>query len=245
MRLQALTKCAAVAGALALPFALSAAPASAAPSAAPGGAGSAVAISATGTVAVPPTSSVASAAQRPTSKSVAELPANPLVAARLLNGSAWAGHGRASVADLRVAKLGLSAHAVSAKCENGSGVSHVAGAKLGTRALEIGATPNTTVTTDLKGLGNVRVTLNKQVRGHDGNLTVTAIEVAATLAGKTQTISIASASCGKGGGGRPEQPGRPGQPSQPSQPGKPTSPSAPPGEAPAPTPVPGDLPVTG
>ncbi|WP_339155768.1 hypothetical protein [Actinomadura luteofluorescens] len=239
MRLQALTKCAAVAGALALPFALSAAPASASP----GGAGSAVAIAATGTVVVPPTSSVASAAQRPTSKSVAELPANPLVQARLLNGSAWAGHGRASVADLRVAKLGLSAHAVSAKCENGNGVSHVVGATLGTRALKVGATPNTTVTTDLKGLGNVTVTLNKQVRGHDGNLTVTAIEVSATLAGKTQTISIASASCGKSG--QPSQPGQPGQPSQPSQPGQPSSPATPPGEAPAPTPVPGDLPVTG
>ncbi|MEU4820618.1 hypothetical protein AB0H37_01975 [Actinomadura sp. NPDC023710] len=245
MRLKALSKCAAVAGALALPFALSAAPASAAPSAAPGGAGSAVAISATGSVVVPPTSSVASAAQRPTSKSAAELPANPLVEARLLNGSAWAGHGRASVADLRVAKLGLSAHAVSAKCENGTGVSHVVGATLGTRALKLGATPNTTVTTDLKGLGAVTVTLNKQVRGYDGNLTVTAIEVSATLAGKTQTISIASASCGKSGPGQPGQPGQPGKPSQPSQPGEPSTPSAPPGEAPAPTPVPGDLPVTG
>ncbi|WP_205718259.1 choice-of-anchor P family protein [Actinomadura sp. WMMA1423] len=242
MRLQALTKCAAVAGALALPFALSAAPASAAPAAGPGGAGSAVAIAATGSVVVPPTSSVASAAQRPASKSVAELPANPLIEARLLNGSAWAGHGRASVTDLRVARLGLSAHAVSAKCENGAGVSHVAGATLGARALKVGATPNTTVTTDLKGLGNVTVTLNKQVRGQDGNLTVTAIEVSATLAGKTQTISIASATCGKSGGG---QPGQPGEPSQPSQPGKPTPAPTPPGEAPAPTPVPGDLPVTG
>ncbi|MGI5205953.1 choice-of-anchor P family protein [Spirillospora sp. CA-108201] len=242
MRLQALTKCAAVAGALALPFALSATPASATP----GGAGSAVAIAATGSVVVPPTSAVASSAQRPTSKSAAELPANPLVSARLLNGSAWAGHGRASVADLRIAKLGLSAHAVSAKCENGTGVSHVVGAKLGARALEVGATPNTVVTADLKSLGNVTVVLNKQVRGHDGNLTVTAIEVSATLAGKTQTISIASASCGKTGQpGQPGQPGEPGQPSQPSQPGQPSSPATPPGEAPAPTPVPGDLPVTG
>ena len=241
MRLQALTKCAAVAGALALPFGLSASPASAAPIASPGGVGSAVAVSATGSVVVPPTSSVASSAQRPVRKSAAELPANPLVEARLLNGAAWAGHGRASVADVRVARLGLSAHAVTARCENGTGVSNVVNATLGTRALRIGATPNTTVTTDLKGLGAVTVTLNKQVRGHDGNLTVTAIEVSATLAGKTQTISIASATCGKGGGGG----GQPGQPSQPSQPGKPTPSPTPPGEAPAPTPVPGDLPVTG
>jgi hypothetical protein len=240
VRLQALTKCAAVAGALALPFGLSAAPASATPIASPGGVGSAVAVSATGSVVVPPTSSVASSAQRPVRRSAAELPANPLVEARLLNGAAWAGHGRASVADVRVARLGLSAHAVTARCENGTGASSVAKAALGTRTLRIGATPNTTVTTDLKGLGAVTVTLNKQVRGHDGNLTVTAIEVSATLAGKTQTISIASATCGKGGGG-----GQPGEPSQPSQPGKPTPSPTPPGEAPAPTPVPGDLPVTG
>ncbi|NDU74954.1 hypothetical protein GWI34_20315 [Actinomadura sp. DSM 109109] len=240
MRLKALTRCAAVAGALALPFALPA-PASAAT---PGGAGSAVALSATGAVAVPPTSAVTSAGQRPTTKSLAELPANPLVEARLLNGSAWAGHGRASVADLRIAKLGLSAHAVTARCENGTGGSHLAGAKLGTRELHAAAAPNTVVATDLKGLGAVTVTLNKQVRGQDGNLTVTAIEVAATLAGKTQTISIASVNCGKTGGGG-GQPGGPGQPSQPPEPGTPSAPPAPPGEAPVPTPVPGDLPVTG
>lgn len=236
MRLQSLTKCAAVAGALALPFTLGA-PAASATS---GGAGSAFAISATGAVAIPATPSVTSTAQQPERKSVAELPANPLVEARLLNAAAWSGHARASVADLKVARLGLTASAVTAKCENGNGISHLVKAKLNGRTLKAAATPNTTVNVTVPQLGNATVTLNRHVRDKDGNLTVTAIEVSATIAGKTQTLSIASAACGKGG-----QPGQPGQPSEPSDPGTPSSPATPPGEAPTPTPIPGDLPVTG
>jgi hypothetical protein len=237
VRLQTLTKCAAVAGALALPFALAAPGASATT----GGTGSAFAISATGPVAIPPTPAVASSAQQPVRKSVAELPPNPLVQARLLNAAAWSGHGRASVADLKIAKLGLSAEAVTAKCENGNGISHLVKATLNGRTLKAAATPNTSVRVDVPQVGNATVTLNRHVRDKDGNLTITAIQVSATIAGKTQTIDIASVTCGKGGG----QPGQPGQPGEPSDPGTPSSPATPPGEAPAPTPVPGDLPVTG
>lgn len=242
MRLSTLTKCAAAAGALALPFAL--VPAASATS---GGTGSAFAIAASGPVAIPATPSVTSSAQQPTRKSVAELPANPLVEARLLNAAAWSGHGRASVADLKVAKLGLSARAVTAKCENGNGVSHLTKATLNGRTLKLGATPNTAVNADLKGLGTATVTLNKHVKDKDGNLTITAIEVVAKLAGKTQTLSIASVTCGRtgGNGGEPGQPGKPGEPGQPSKPGAPSKPDTPPSEAPAPTPVTGDLPVTG
>ncbi|TDD63856.1 hypothetical protein E1293_42345, partial [Actinomadura darangshiensis] len=223
MRLQALTRCAAVAGALALPLTLGATAASATS----GGTGAAFAISATGPVAIPATPSVASSGQQPVRKSVAELPANPLVRARILNAAAWSGHGRASVVDLNVAKIGLSAHVVTAKCENGNGVSHLTKATLQGRTLKLDASPNTTVTADLKGLGNATVTLNKQVRDKDGNLTITAIEVSATLAGKTQTLSIASATCGKAG----DHPGEPGEPGEPSTPGSPSSPATPPGEA--------------
>ncbi|WP_433475241.1 choice-of-anchor P family protein [Spirillospora sp. CA-142024] len=239
MRLQALTKCAAVAGALALPLTLGATAASATT----GGAGSALAVGATGPVAIPATPSVTSTAQRPERKSVAELPANPLVEARLLNAAAWSGHARASVADLKVARFGLTASAVTAKCENGNGISHLVKATMGGRTLKAGATPNTIVTIAVPQVGNATVTLNKHVRDTDGNLTVTAIEVSATIAGKTQTLSIASVNCGKAVG-QPGQPGQPGEPG-PSDPGTPSSPATPPGEAPAPTPVPGDLPVTG
>ncbi|MFI0486877.1 hypothetical protein [Actinomadura sp. 9N215] len=238
MRLQTITKCAAVAGALALPFA-AVVPAA---SATGGGVGSAVAISATGPVAIPPTPSVTSTVQKPERKSVAELPANALgIEASLLNAAAWAGHGRASVTDLRIAKFGLSASSVTAKCENGNGVSHLKEATLNGRKLKLTAAPNSSLTVNLTGLGSATVTLNKHVRDHDGNLSITAIELSATLAGKTQTIAISSVTCGKGG--KPGDPSVP--PSTPSEPGTPSSPSTPPGAAPAPTPVTGDLPVTG
>ncbi|TDC36834.1 hypothetical protein E1281_39685, partial [Actinomadura sp. KC345] len=208
MRLQALTTCAAAVGALALPFTL-AVPAASATS---GGAGSAFAISASGPVAIPATPSVTSTAQKPERKSVAELPANPLVRAGVLNAAAWSGHGRASVADLDVPRLGLSAGAVTAKCENGNGVSNLVRATLNGKKLKAAATPNSTVNVDLKGLGNATVTLNRHVRDKDGSLTITAIEVRATVAGKTQKISIASVTCGKGGKepGKPSTPGKPG-----------------------------------
>lgn len=241
MRLQALTKCAAVAGALALPFAATVPAASATG----GGTGSAYAISASGPVAIPATPSVTSSAMKPERKSVAELPANPLVQARLLTAAAWSGHGRASVADLTLSKLGLTARAVTAKCENGNGVSHLVKAKLNGRTLKSAATPNTSVRADLKGLGNATVTLNRHVRDKDGNLTITAIQIRATLAGKTQTINIASVTCGKGGShpGKPDVP--PAQSPSPGAPQAPTTPTAPPSVAPVPTPVTGDLPVTG
>ncbi|MFG2087036.1 MULTISPECIES: hypothetical protein [unclassified Spirillospora] len=240
MRLQALTKCVATVGALALPFAV-AVPAASATS---GGAGSAFAVSASGPIAIPATPSVTSTAQKPERKSVAELPANPLVQAGVLNAAAWSGHARASVADLKIAKLGLSASAVTAKCENGNGVSHLVKASLNGKKLKAAATPNSSVKVDLPSLGNATVTLNRHVRDKDGSLTITAIEVSLVVAGKTQTISIASVTCGKDGGkpGEPSDPGKPGgDPSASPAP----APSGPPSAAPVPTPVTGDLPVTG
>ncbi|MBC6457260.1 choice-of-anchor P family protein [Actinomadura sp. HBU206391] len=215
MRLTQLTKAAAVAGALVAPLAV-AAPAT---HASTGAASSAYGIAASGLVSLPPVSAVASFG-RPARDSVAELPANPLLRASVLSAAAAPGHARASVADLRSRKLGLSAHLITARCENGVGSSNLVKVVLGGRPLDATASPNTALNVGLDSLGAASVVLNKQGRDVHGRLTVTAVEVTVALApGRTQTISIASATCGPVSG--------------PAE------------AAPVPTPVPGDLPVTG
>ncbi|MFD0904091.1 choice-of-anchor P family protein [Actinomadura sediminis] len=249
--MRTITKCAVALGALALPLTLPLATAAPA-SATTGGTGSAFAIAAAGPVAIPATPSVSSDAQRPERESVAELPNNPLVRASALNAAAWSGHARASVADLVLPRLGLKAAAVTAKCENGNGVSHLAKASLDGRRLQANAKPNSTVEIAVPKLGDASVVLNRHVRDRDGSLTVTAIQVRVPLpGGKTQTIDIASATCGKaadapgGPGGPGKTPGGPGAPSaEPSAPPS-STPAVPTSPAPVPTPVTGDLPVTG
>jgi hypothetical protein len=232
VRLMHLTKYAAVAGALAVPAAF-AAPASATS----GGSGSAFGIGADGLVSLPHTPAVSSA-MPPGDKSLAELPPNPLIDLKLLHVTAHPGHARASVLDLKVARAELTAHLVTAECKNGKGSSRLVDASLSGHRLAVGAAPNSSLKVPVQGLGDVSVILNKQVRGADGGLTVTAIQISLPLVmGKTQTISISSASCR--GDGSVHAPGSPSSPTP-----TPTSPT-PPGEAPAPTPVPSDLPVTG
>lgn len=238
MRLTHLTKYAALAGALATPLAF-VAPASATT----GGTTSAFGVAASGLVAIPQTPAVSSTAQ-PDDKSLAELPPNPLVQLKVLHVTATPGHARASVVDLKVAQAQLSAHLITARCEGGKGSSHLVKASLAGHRLAVDATPNSTVTVPLQGLGTASVVLNKQVRNADGGLTVTAIELSLPLGpGKAQTVSISSATCSGGSVGSPGDPGSPGGPTASPSP-SPTS-STPPGEAPTPTPVPGDLPVTG
>ncbi len=207
--------------------------------------GSAFGVSATGPVAIPPTPFVPpTSSSRPVRKSLAEVPANPLVRASVLSAAAWAGHGRASVADLKLARAGLTADLITAKCENGNGVSHLTKVVLNGRTLAVRPRPNSAVVVQLDKIGTATVTLNKQVRNPDGGLTVTAVEVSLPLgAGQTETVSIASVTCGRATSGEPTPPdGR-----NPSASPAPTAstPGAAPGVAPAPTPVPGDLPVTG
>lgn len=219
MRLTQLTTFAAVAGAIAAPLAL-AAPASAATgapvAARTGPPASAYGIAASGLVPLAPLPAVASGA-RPTSRSVVGLPANPLLRARVLTASAAPGRARASVADLRLARIGLSAHLVTASCRNGYGTSHLAKVVLGGRVIGAAASPNSALAVGLDGLGAASVVLNKQVRDSAGRLTVTALELNVPLGrGEVQRISIASATCAAVGA-----------------------------PAPAPTPVRGDLPVTG
>ncbi|MBA9003220.1 choice-of-anchor P family protein [Thermomonospora cellulosilytica] len=244
MQFRKLTTGAALAGLVAAPLVVAATPAYAAP----GGKGSAHAVTATGLVNIPATPAVASSARRPVSKSVAELPANPLVRASVLSAAAGAGQARAGVADLAIARLGLTAEAVTAKCVNGRGVSNLAKVVLRGERLRAAAAPNTGLTVGLDGVGTASVVLNKQVRRPGGGLTVTAIEVTLPpVAGKTQTISIASATCAPGGGKSPA-PTPTGPDRTPPVKGTPTakpSPSVPVVQAPSPKPVPGDLPVTG
>jgi hypothetical protein len=217
MRLTQLTTIAAVAGVIAAPLSMSSPAALASTDAT----SSAYAIAARGAAAIPATPAVFSAAEQATRKSLVEVPANPLVKASVLSASAKAGHARASVADLKAAQLGLAAHLITAKCENGVGASNLVKVVLNGHVLKAGARPNSAVSVPLDKLGTVSVVLNKQVRDASGRLTVTALELNAPLGpGKVETISIASATCGQAD----EAPRTP---------------------APMPTPVPGDLPVTG
>jgi hypothetical protein len=176
--------------------------------------GSAYGLAASGLVAIPATPAVAATAD----KSLAELPANPLIDVKRLHVTARPAFARASVLDLRVAKAALTAHLVTATCVNGTGISHLAGVRLAGHALAANAAPNSALTVPVQGLGTAAVVLNKQTRNADGSLTVTAVEVTLPVGpGRTQSLSVSSATCA----------------------------GAPTGPAPKPTPVPSNLPVTG
>ncbi|WP_433179361.1 choice-of-anchor P family protein [Actinoallomurus sp. CA-150999] len=230
MRLTRLAASAAIAGALATPLALSNTASAAT------GTGSAYGLAATGLVNIPQTPAVTATAD----KSLVSLPANPLIDVKVLHVTAKPASARASVVDLSIAKAALTAHLVTATCKGGTGTSTLADARIGNHRLAAYAAPNSALNIPVQGLGTVGVTLNKQVRNPDGSLTVTAIEVRLTDA---QTISISSATCGAGTSSRPPSP-PPGQATGKPIPG-PTDPTRPPGQAPKPTPVPGNLPVTG
>jgi hypothetical protein len=229
VRLTHLSKCAAVAGVLAVPLAV-AAPASATS----GGTGSAFGISASGLVPIPATPSVTSE-HPPSHKALLELPPNPLIDLGILRVDAHPGHARASVLDLKIAQAKLSAHLITAACRNGHGASHLVQASLAGHKLAVNAAPNSGLSVPVSGVGTVRVVLNKQVHTPGGGLSVTAIQLSVPLVtGGAETVSISNATCSGRSGGNPSQP--------------PSSPTPPPndgGEAPAPTPVPSNLPVTG
>jgi hypothetical protein len=220
-----------IAGALAAPLALSGT------ASATAGTGSAYGLAATGLVSIPQTPAVTATAD----KSLVSLPANPLIDVKLLHVTAKPAFARASVVDLRVAKAALTASLVTATCKGGRGVSHLADARLAGHRLAVDAAPNSALTVQVPGLGAAAVVLNKQTRAPGGGLTVTAIEVTLPLPpGRTQTISISSATCARSGGTTTTPPETPVP--TPTAPGTPTTP---PGQAPKPTPVPSNLPVTG
>jgi hypothetical protein len=220
VRLMKVAKYAVVAGAVVTPLAISA-PASYAGT---DGIGEAYALAATGPVPIEPISFVrVTTGQEPARKSLVEVPPNPILEASLLNAAAAPGFARASVADLKLHKAGLAASLITAKCTRHGGKSSLVKAVLNGKKLDVSVPPNTTIAVAPENAGGapqiVKVVLNKQVHNPDGTLTVTAIEASVSLGpAKTETLSIASASCGSKPSGE---------------------------EAPPPTPVPGDLPVTG
>lgn len=184
-----------------------------------GGASSAYGIAAAGPVGIPRTPAVTSES-RPSTRSVVSLPDNPLVRFSVLRTRAVPGHSEASVVDLRIAKAAISPRAVlsatliSARCDEGAGSSRLVGVRLAGRAIQAATSPNSRVVIPVEGLGDVQLTVNKQVREPDGATTVTGLELAVHALGQSQTIDVSSATCAGG-------------------------------EAPRPSPVPSDLPVTG
>ncbi|MCW2865178.1 MAG: hypothetical protein JWP48_6886 [Actinoallomurus sp.] len=214
----------AIVGALAAPVAVAAIVVPSASATGGGTASSAFGISASGLLTIPQTPSVSSGAQ-PSTKSVASLPHNPLVQLSVLRTKAVSGHSEASVVDLKIAKAAispkavLSAKLITATCDGGAGSSRLVDVRLAGHAIQAGASPNSRITVPVQGLGGVQVTVNKQVHNADGTTTITGLELAVQALGKSQVIAISSATCA----GAP----------------------AAPGEAPRPSPVPSDLPVTG
>ena len=126
-------------------------------------------------------------------------------------------HARSSVTQLSVPAARLLASAVSATCDGGWGSVHLANAIIAGRQLSVTPPPNTTIPVELDGARRASLVLNKQQRLQDGRLAVTAMEFTLPLRGAS-TLRVASATCGQVAG---------------------------PAEAPTPTPVTRDLPVTG
>ncbi|WP_396448913.1 choice-of-anchor P family protein [Actinomadura sp.] len=185
--------------------------------AAPGDEGSAYGLAVTGPLAVPPVPAVSSSSGE-VSKRLLREDRTKLVRASGLDVSASAARARSSVARLAVPAAKLAAGAVSAKCADGQGSANLANAVLAGKRLDSTPPPNTTVPVDVDGVGRASLTLNKQRRMADGRLAVTAMEL--MLPGGKGALRVASATCGRG---VPQGPA----------------------EAPAPTPVRHDLPVTG
>ncbi|MFK0244688.1 choice-of-anchor P family protein [Amycolatopsis azurea] len=211
---------------------LAATPATAAP------AESAYAIAAAGLVKIPRTPSVSGPGKESLASVALPTEGPSLVGAKALNAAVKPGHAESSVAGLALnlgllptgaALPGLSADVIEAECSDGKGSVSIANLKVGGKTLKLDqVAPNTTVPV----ASLLELTVNKQTKNADGTLTVTA--VSAKLLGKTQTLDIASATCAKSAGEKPEPPTKPG--GDKPQPG---------GKAPKPTPVPAHLDVTG
>lgn len=240
-----LARMAAGAAGLACVGAMLAAPAGAAVPAHAPGHNAATALSGNGPIAVPTISAVTFAGKT-ADRSLLELPSNPLVSAKVLHSTAKADSARSAVADVLIKKLDLSAHAIVAKCSHGHGTVDLVSAEAHGQKLAVSPSKNSAIKVGLGKLGTAVVTLNKQTHAPDGSLTVTAIEAQVPLGGKKETIDVSTATCAPHHGKAPIGPGHPGKPA-PSQPPS-AQPSQPPsnnGQAPAPTPVHHDLPVTG
>ncbi|MFB9835981.1 choice-of-anchor P family protein [Actinoallomurus acaciae] len=244
MRSTRLTKCATLACTLAVPLSV------AIPASASGPASSAYGIYAGGALAIPAQPAVTSATQP--SRKALELPKNPVFNLALFTVEAKGHHASASVLDLRLSHPGLktklptgllSAQTIAAKCDNGVGSARLADISVAGHDVPIGGPPNTDIVIPTRGFG-LRVTPNKQVHNPDGTLTVVALELDISIGTSVQTIDLASATCGRADGKPAPTPTVPGTKSSSASAGG-TPSTAPVEEAPRPTPVPMDLPVTG
>ncbi|MBW8482021.1 choice-of-anchor P family protein [Actinomadura parmotrematis] len=216
--------------------------------------GSAYGLTATGPVPVPTLPAVQSPGGE-VRKSLLRENHTKMLDAGALNVKAARDRAHAQVADLRVPDAGLLAQAVTARCQAGRGSARLAGAMIGGRPLAVDPPPNTVVPVDVPKLGRVALTLNKQWREADGRLTVTAIALDLPVAGRPESLRVASATCGRpskrhcGCHGHHDGPKTP-ESTPPADP-KPAGPAKPvkgkpvAGTAPRPVPVKGDLPVTG
>lgn len=244
MRSTHVTKFAAITGALALPLL-----AATSASATTGPVSSAYGISATGAVTFPATPAVNSAA-KPHEATLTKFPANPVITTfSIAKTTALGDHSMASLMYVGIltpkvtlpagtpklpAQLVL-AKVAAARCDAGKGASYLERVQIADKTVKTGTSPNTKVTVPVLNLGHVTATLNKQVRRSDGTLTVTAIELNIVLGGKAETVDISSATCGRSVTSTPSTPATAPTPAGPASGG----------EAPVPTPVKSDLPVTG
>ncbi len=205
---------------------------------------SAFALSAAGVLDIEPLAALDnSQGFRQTSVASAQLPdaKAPIVTVGVLNSEVDSGKARASVKDLKasLAPLGdlgvVTAESITASCVAGTGSVTLAGASVGSTALQVQPGPNTRVQVP----GVLSVVLNKQTRADDGSLTVVAIAI--EVAG-LQKIDIASATCAQAAEPVPAPATTTTTAPQPSTSGPAASA---PGKAPRPTPVAGHLAVTG
>lgn len=182
-------------------------------------------------------------------ETVVEIPAQPLLNLKVLTTKAHGAQAEAKLVELRALHQMLKADLLVAKCKGGEGSSTLAKVSVGGKTLvgkQAQPKPNTTVRIppeQLKQLEQVAaatVTLNKQVETDNGGIKVTALELKADLVSgtATKTVSVSSVKCSGAGDSSTEPPSYDGPKDDgPKKDG--------PGKAPKPTPVTGNLPVTG
>ncbi|GAA5073133.1 hypothetical protein HNP84_009262 [Thermocatellispora tengchongensis] len=162
----------------------------------PGVPGTAYGLSAEGPVRIQPIPAAVSRDGKTVHRSVLR-PKNPLVSASAMEVTTNGRNSQASAADVSTLQRQVAANAVSARCENGRGVSNLAGAVIGGRDIDANPAPNTTIPVTIERVGTASVTLNKQVRQADGRLAVTGLSIDMPMSnGKRQTIDVASVVCG-------------------------------------------------
>jgi hypothetical protein len=221
-------------------------------------AGTAYGLSLTGPVPISPLPSVTSTAKE---MRRALLNQNTqYVGAKAVEAGAAGRRADSTITGLRVPAAGLTAETISSRCMGGKGEARLVNAMMAGERLVSDPRPNTTIPVDIPSVGRAWVTLNKQQRLPDGRLAVTGMETSLPLGplGR-ETLRTAHAVCGKSGSGSygPSGPSsggsKPGGAGGPAGSGQgqahqesaygPADAAAP--AAPKPSPVRGNLPVTG